>query len=123
MVEGGSNTAQRFVTRLHSVIRPFVLRRLKTEVAKQMPKKYEHIVKVSMSKRQRNLYEEFMSRSSTRSTMKGGPYIGMMNVLMQLRKCCNHPDLFEPRPIVSPFDMVYPFAHLDISVSALLWAQ
>lgn len=27
----------------------------------------------------------------------------MMNILMQLRKVCNHPDLFEPRPISSPF--------------------
>ena len=53
MVEGGSNTAQRFVTRLHSVIRPFVLRRLKTEVAKQMPKKYEHIVQLYPASRQK----------------------------------------------------------------------
>lgn len=29
--------------------------------------------------------------------------MGMMNVLMQLRKVCNHPDLFEPRSIVTPF--------------------
>ena len=103
---------------LVALLCPFVLRRLKTEVEQQMPKKFEHIVKVTMSKRQRNLYEEFMSRSSTRMTMQGGPYVGMMNVLMQLRKCCNHPDLFEPRPIISPFDMVYPFAHLDIYVSS-----
>ncbi len=29
--------------------------------------------------------------------------MGMMNVLMQLRKVCNHPDLFEPRSVVTPF--------------------
>lgn len=29
--------------------------------------------------------------------------MGMMNILMQLRKVCNHPDLFEPRSIVTPF--------------------
>jgi SNF2 family DNA or RNA helicase len=34
---------------------------------------------------------------------KGGNFMGMMNVLMQLRKVCNHPDLFEPRSIVTPF--------------------
>lgn len=28
-----------------------------------------------------------------------------MNILMQLRKVCNHPDLFEPRTIESPFIM------------------
>ena len=31
--------------------------------------------------------------------------MGMMNVLMQLRKVCNHPDLFEPRSVVTPFVM------------------
>jgi len=49
------------------------------------------------------LYEEFMARSTTRVALeKGGNYMGMMNVLMQLRKVCNHPDLFEPRSIVTP---------------------
>jgi SNF2 family DNA or RNA helicase len=51
------------------------------------------------------LYEEFMARSSTRKAMDGGNFMGMMNVLMQLRKVCNHPDLFEPRSVVTPFSM------------------
>jgi helicase SWR1 len=50
------------------------------------------------------IYEEFMARSSTRQALrKGGNFMGMMNVLMQLRKVCNHPDLFEPRSVVTPF--------------------
>jgi hypothetical protein len=50
------------------------------------------------------LYEEFMGRSSTRMAVrKGGNFLGMMNVLMQLRKVCNHPDLFDPRSILTPF--------------------
>ena len=36
---------------------------------------------------------------------KGGNFMGMMNVLMQLRKVCNHPDLFEPRSVITPFCM------------------
>ena len=44
-----------------------------------------------------------MARSSTRMALqKGSNYMGMMNVLMQLRKVCNHPDLFEPRSIITP---------------------
>jgi len=31
--------------------------------------------------------------------------MGMMNVLMQLRKVCNHPDLFEPRSVQTPFTL------------------
>jgi superfamily II DNA/RNA helicase len=53
---------------------------------------------------QMQLYEEFLSRSSTRAALKkGGNFMGMMNVLMQLRKVCNHPDLFEARSIITPF--------------------
>ena len=45
------------------VLRPFLLRRLKMEVERQMPKKYEHILLCRLSKRQRFLYEEYMSRT------------------------------------------------------------
>ena len=31
--------------------------------------------------------------------------MSVINILMQLRKVCNHPNLFDPRPIVSPFKM------------------
>lgn len=58
-----------------------------------------------LSKRQRQLYEEYMASSETRSTLASGSFLGIINVLMQLRKCCNHPDLFEGRPIISAFDM------------------
>lgn len=45
------------------VLRPFLLRRLKSEVEKQMPKKYEHIIMCRLSKRQRFLYDDYMSRA------------------------------------------------------------
>lgn len=93
------------VQRLHSIMRPFMLRRLKTEVAKQLPKKYEHIVDVDLSRRQSYLYEDFISRASTQSKLTSGNYMGMMSVLMKLRQVCNHPDIFEPRVILSPFVM------------------
>lgn len=101
-VEGGTTINRGLVKRLHAVLRPFVLRRLKLEVENQMPKKYEHVVPCPLSKRQQFLYEDFISRASTRKALASGSYMGMMNVLMQLRKVCNHPDLFEPRLIVSP---------------------
>jgi len=43
-VEGGPAVDTSLVTRLHAVLRPFILRRVKSEVATQMPKKYEHII-------------------------------------------------------------------------------
>lgn len=104
IIEGTANQNADVIKRLHGIIRPFVLRRLKKEVETQMPGKFEHIVKCQLSRRQMTLYEEFLSRSSTRQALrKGGSFMGMMNVLMQLRKVCNHPDLFEPRSVVTPF--------------------
>ena len=93
------------VQKLHHVLRPRLLRRLKADVEKQMPGKYEHVVYCKLSKRQRYLYDGFLSRSQTRETLARGNYLSIINCLMQLRKVCNHPDLFETRPIVTSFAM------------------
>lgn len=59
-----------------------------------------------LSKRQRFLYDDFMSRAKTKETLASGNLLSVINVLMQLRKVCNHPNhLFEVRPTVSPFQM------------------
>ncbi|CBY21921.1 unnamed protein product [Oikopleura dioica] len=103
MVEGSVEYNKKLVERLHKVLRPFLLRRLKSEVEKQMPKKYEHVVYCHLSKRQRALYEDYICRTDTQERMKCGGYIGIIGVIMNLRKVCNHPDLLEPRPVESPF--------------------
>ncbi|BFZ18188.1 hypothetical protein BsWGS_21227 [Bradybaena similaris] len=105
MIEGSQEYNENLVRRLHKVLRPFLLRRLKNEVEKQMPQKFEHVVMCRLSKRQRYLYDDFMSQTKTRETLATGHFMSVINILMQLRKVCNHPDLFDPRPIVSPFKM------------------
>ncbi|CAK5281904.1 unnamed protein product [Mycena citricolor] len=95
-------TLQR-VSKLHTVLRPYLLRRLKRDVEKELPSKYEHLVLCPLSKRQRFLYDEFMSKAQTRDALESGVYQKIANILMQLRKVCNHPDLFEVRPIVTSF--------------------
>jgi hypothetical protein len=136
MVEGNSEYNDNLIRRLHKVLRPFILRRLKNEVEKQLPKKYAHVVKCPLSKRQRFLYDDFMSRAKTKETLASGNLLSVINVLMQLRKCCNHPNLFEPRPTLSPLVMrplqvgavprcvagclAYdPFLHVDLAGTAL----
>ena len=94
---------RRSVEQLHKVLRPYLLRRLKADVEKQMPGKHEHVVYCRLSKRQRFLYDSFMSLGKTRETLRSGNYLSIINCLMQLRKVCNHPDLFETRPIVTSF--------------------
>ncbi|RDX40677.1 hypothetical protein OH76DRAFT_1412809 [Lentinus brumalis] len=96
---------QQRVSKLHTVLRPYLLRRLKRDVEKELPQKYEHIVMCPLSKRQRFLYDEFMARAETRHDLQSGVYHKIANILMQLRKVVNHPDLFEVRPIVTSFAM------------------
>ena len=93
------------VHKLHTVLRPYLLRRLKRDVEKELPSKHEHLTLCPLSKRQRFLYDEFMSRAQTRDALASGVYQKIANILMQLRKVCNHPDLFETRPIVTSFAM------------------
>ncbi|XP_058066416.1 helicase domino [Anopheles bellator] len=139
MIEGNSEYNDTIIKRLHKVLRPFLLRRLKSEVEKQMPKKYEHVVMCRLSKRQRFLYDDFMSRAKTRETLASGNLLSVINVLMQLRKVCNHPNMFEERPTISPFRMegisfktaslVYnmlnydPFTQIDLSSVNLVLIQ
>lgn len=108
--EGIDEETRATVSRLHTVLRPYLLRRLKAEVEKEMPAKYEHIVYCRLSRRQRYLYDDFMSRGTTRDTLSSGNFMGVINCLMQLRKVCNHPDLFEVRPISTSFAMSRPVA-------------
>ena len=102
IVEGNQTQRDRVVERLHRILRPFLLRRLKCEVEVQLPKKIEHVIPCHLSKRQKFLYEDYMSLSETRDKIKSGGALNLLNILMQLRKVCNHPDLFELRPILSP---------------------
>ncbi|XP_043921504.1 E1A-binding protein p400 isoform X2 [Protopterus annectens] len=101
-VKSGSEENQdychKLVIRLHRMIQPFLLRRSKRDVEKQLPKKYEHVLKCRLSARQKVLYEDIMSQPGTQEALKNGHFINVLHVLMQLQKICNHPDLTNPRP-------------------------
>ncbi|KAI3472143.1 hypothetical protein Pfo_029631 [Paulownia fortunei] len=120
MVEGQEKVNKEVVDRLHNVLRPFILRRLKRDVEKQLPMKHEHVIYCRLSRRQRNLYEDFIASSETQATLASANFFGMISVIMQLRKVCNHPDLFEGRPIVSSFDMSGMDMQLSSSVCSML---
>lgn len=86
------------ITQLHKVLRPFMLRRLKSEVAKGLPPKSETIIMVGMSKMQKQLYKKLLLRdidSIVGNNNSGKNRTAMLNIVMQLRKCCGHPYLFE----------------------------
>ncbi|XP_071859810.1 ATP-dependent helicase brm-like [Bombus fervidus] len=89
------------IRRLHKVLRPFLLRRLKKEVESQLPDKVEYIIKCEMSGLQKVLYKHMQSKGVllTDGSEKGkqgkGGAKALMNTIVQLRKLCNHPFMFQ----------------------------
>ncbi|KAL3727611.1 ISWI chromatin-remodeling complex ATPase CHR11 [Eucalyptus grandis] len=96
----GDNDQQEVVQQLHKVLRPFLLRRLKSDVEKGLPPKKETILKVGMSQMQKHYYRALLQKD-LEVVNAGGERKRLLNIAMQLRKCCNHPYLFqgaEPGP-------------------------
>lgn len=100
-----SNQAENVVKNLHTSLRPFLLRRLKNEVEKDLPKKTEQVIVCKLSKRQRQLYNEFLGLSSTKEKLLNGNAVSAGSVLLSLRRVCNHPSLFAERPIRTSYAM------------------
>ena len=87
------------IRRLHKVLRPFLLRRLKKDVEKELPDKQERVIKCKFSALQTKLYKQLVNNQGLSvNDGKGGKTTmrGLTNMLMQLRKLCNHPFVFEP---------------------------
>lgn len=86
------------IRRLHKVLRPFLLRRLKKDVEKDLPDKTEKVIKCNSSALQAKLYKQLMTHNRIDVMGADGKKTGMRglsNMLMQLRKLCNHPFVFE----------------------------
>eukprot|EP01022_Parablepharisma_sp_SALTPOND_P021983 TRINITY_DN43_c0_g1_i1.p1 TRINITY_DN43_c0_g1~~TRINITY_DN43_c0_g1_i1.p1 ORF type:complete len:1112 (+),score=159.57 TRINITY_DN43_c0_g1_i1:1539-4874(+) len=84
------------INRLHQVLRPFLLRRMKKEVEQELPNKIEYVIKVDLSGWQKIFYNQLKEHgilAKDPSTGKIGNR-SLMNTMMQLRKICNHPYLF-----------------------------
>uniref|UniRef100_A0A8C9X7K6 E1A binding protein p400 n=1 Tax=Sander lucioperca TaxID=283035 RepID=A0A8C9X7K6_SANLU len=93
----------KLVIRLHRMIQPFILRRSKRDVEKQLPKKYEHILKCRLSTRQKSLYEDILTQPGAQEALKTGHFVSVLQVLMQLQRVCNHPELVAPRETSSSY--------------------
>ena len=59
------------IRRLHKVLRPFLLRRLKKDVESQLPDKVEYIIKCEMSGLQRCLYNQMQEKGIMVTEGKG----------------------------------------------------
>ncbi|KAJ9162085.1 Chromatin-remodeling complex ATPase-like protein [Coniochaeta hoffmannii] len=86
------------VQQLHRVLRPFLLRRVKNDVEKSLLPKKEVNVYVGMSEMQVKWYQKILEKDIDAVNGAGGKRESktrLLNIVMQLRKCCNHPYLFE----------------------------
>uniref|UniRef100_A0A8C4TUN1 DNA helicase n=1 Tax=Falco tinnunculus TaxID=100819 RepID=A0A8C4TUN1_FALTI len=82
---------------LHKVLEPFLLRRVKKDVEKSLPAKVEQILRVEMSALQKQYYKWILTRNY-KALSKGtrGSTSGFLNIVMELKKCCNHCYLIKP---------------------------
>ncbi|KAJ1924199.1 ATP-dependent DNA helicase Snf21 [Tieghemiomyces parasiticus] len=85
------------IRRLHKVLRPFLLRRLKKDVESELPDKVENIIRCRQSALQLSLYHQISKHGMllTGQKEKGKGVRGLSNTIMQLRKLVNHPFVFE----------------------------
>ena len=94
--------SQAVVHKLHAILRPFILRRLKVDVEKGLPPKKETKLYVPLTPLQKQLYASILSKDIDALNALGrAERSRLINMLMQLRKACNHPYLFtgiEPGP-------------------------
>uniref|UniRef100_A0A0G4HH50 Uncharacterized protein n=1 Tax=Chromera velia CCMP2878 TaxID=1169474 RepID=A0A0G4HH50_9ALVE len=81
---------------LHKILRPFLLRRVKADVTRDLPPKKEIVLYVRLSNMQKKLYRDILSKNvDAIQEREGGGKNRLLNLVMQLRKACNHPYLFE----------------------------
>ncbi|XP_036394003.1 chromodomain-helicase-DNA-binding protein 4 isoform X2 [Megalops cyprinoides] len=91
------------IKKLHDMLGPHMLRRLKADVFKNMPSKTELIVRVELSPMQKKYYKFILTRNfEALNTRGGGNQVSLLNVVMDLKKCCNHPYLFPAAAMEAP---------------------
>ena len=78
---------------LHELLGPHMLRRLKADVLKNMPSKSEFIVRTNLAPLQKKVYKNILTRNFEALNSKAGAQVSLLNIMMELKKCANHPYL------------------------------
>lgn len=96
---------QEIIEKLHKVLRPFMLRRIKSEVEKGLPPKTETKIFVELTDMQRKWYKNVLEKDlAAINNENSGQKTRLLNILMQLRKVCAHPYLFPGAEEGPPFE-------------------
>ncbi|XP_076441698.1 chromatin-remodeling ATPase INO80-like isoform X2 [Babylonia areolata] len=103
------------LSRLHMILKPFMLRRVKKDVENELSDKIEIMVNCPLTKRQKQLYQaiknkisidDLVQSTTSSSSQSQSTTSSLMNLVMQFRKVCNHPELFERKEARTPFCML-----------------
>lgn len=94
---GGRTAERRGYTKLHKILEPFILRRVKKDVEKDLPSKVEQILRVDMSRLQKQYYKYILTKNYS-ALMRGNKAstVSFVNIVVELKKCCNHGFLTKP---------------------------
>ncbi|XP_047063817.1 ATP-dependent DNA helicase DDM1-like isoform X1 [Lolium rigidum] len=90
------------ISKLHAILRPFLLRRMKEDVEQMLPRKKEIIIYANMTAHQRQIqthliektFDNYLHESTDIVLRRPGMKMKLNNLMIQLRKNCAHPDLF-----------------------------
>ena len=77
------------MTKLHAVLRPYFLRRLKDDVEKSLPAREETVIEIELTTVQKQFYKAVYERNADYLQTASTQNISLQNVAMQLRHCCN----------------------------------
>ncbi|BGP15225.1 Putative DNA helicase ino80 [Rhodosporidiobolus nylandii] len=96
--------------RLHMILKPFMLRRIKKNVQNELGDKIEIDVYCDLTPRQKMMYRTLRENISITDLVARASSLSdddsvkrLMNLIMQFRKVCNHPELFERADVTAPF--------------------
>uniref|UniRef100_A0A8C7HVX7 Chromodomain helicase DNA binding protein 6 n=1 Tax=Oncorhynchus kisutch TaxID=8019 RepID=A0A8C7HVX7_ONCKI len=95
--EFGDLKTEEQVKKLQAILKPMMLRRLKDDVEKNLAPKEETIIEVELTNMQKKYYRAILEKNFT-FLAKGANQHNMpnlINTMMELRKCCNHPYLIK----------------------------
>lgn len=96
----------RYKKRIQKLLRPFILRRLKEEVAQDLPEKMEQVVWVEMKESQRQFYEEWLSKTKSGLLKKialdgaASHRMEILEAILRLRQICCDPLLVQSEQLV-----------------------
>ena len=117
IVEGIAGSA----ARLRGRIRPFVLRRLKSEVAKELPPRTEVVLRCALSQEERNAYDAVraaMVPGVVEKLATGGNVLAALEALLRLRQACCHTGLLPGQSAASSSKIDTLIEELDEAVEA-----